>query len=572
MTRGGRADLIVEGRIATFAADGGFGWVEALAVGEGRVLAAGPRTDVDGLATSATRRLRLGPNRVVVPGITDAHIHLLEAAITAEEIDLEETRSLDEATAIVAQAHARRVAAGDREGWLFGHGWLADRWGGLPRADALEAVAPGRPIALWAHDHHARWLSPAALAACGIDAGTPDPPGGIVGRESDGRPSGVLFEHATRIGVGAIPRPSPEELARAVIRHAARLAALGITGVQDPGGTAPDVSLDRGLLVCRGLAEAGLLPLRVHAGIRDEQLEAAIAAGLHSGDRVSAADAGDPGARRAADRFRVGWLKLFGDGSVGSRTAAMLEPYEAEPGRTPPAGPRGRLLESRERMTERVLAAAAAGIATMIHAIGDATVRSALDAFAAVPAADLARLPFRPRIEHAQLVHPDDVARFARLGVVASVQPVQLRSDEATMRRAWGDRTRYAYALASLEAAGAHVAFGTDAPVEPADPWPGIAMAICRQAAEWGDEVSASTPEEAISLERSLRAATVGPRWSAGEATGGRLVAGAPADLVVLPSAAIDEPVRPAGALATARPLLTLLDGEERFRDPGFDA
>jgi hypothetical protein len=568
----GSADFIVEGRIATFAGETGFGWVEALAVGEGRVIAAGRRAEVEGLATTATRRLRLGSERVVVPGITDAHVHLLEAAVTAEEIDLEATASLAEAVAIVAGAHAERLAVGDRDGWLLGHGWLADRWGTLPHADALEAVAPGRPIALWAHDHHARWLSRAALAACGIDAATPDPPGGIVGREGDGRPSGVLFEHATRIGVAAIPRPSPELLAEAVVRHADRLAALGIVGVQDPGATAPDVSLDHGLLVCRGLAAAGRLPLRVHAGIRDEQLETAVAAGLRSGDRVSATDQDDPGARRAAARFRVGWLKLFGDGSVGSRTAAMLEPFEPEPGRTPPAGPRGRLLESRERMTERVSAAATAGIATMIHAIGDATVRTALDAFAAVPSANLARLPFRPRIEHAQLIHPDDVGRFGRLGVVASVQPVQLRSDEATMRRAWGDRTRHAYALASLEAAGAHIAFGTDAPVEPADPWPGIAMAVTRRAAEWGPEASASTPEEAITLERALRAATAGPRWSAGEPEGGRLVVGAPADLVVLEAAVLDEPVRPGGALATARPLLTLLDGEERFRDPALDA
>ena len=571
MTRAGMADLIVEGRIATFAGEHGFGWVEALAVGEGRVIAAGRRADVEGLATAATRRLRLRPDRVVVPGITDAHVHLLEAAITAEEIDLEATASLDEAVAIVARAHAQRLAAGDRDGWLLGHGWLADRWGAMPRADALEAVAPGRPIALWAHDHHARWLSPAALAACGIDAFTPDPPGGVIVRDAHGAPSGVLFEHATRIGVGAIPRPSAAALGEAVIRHGARLAALGVTGVQDPGGTAPDPTLERGLLVCRDLAVAGRLPLRVHAGIRDEQLEAAIAAGFRSGDRVAAADASNAAARLAADRFRLGWLKLFGDGSVGSRTAAMLEPYEPEADRIPPAGPRGRLLESRERLTERVNTAAAAGIATMIHGIGDATVRTALDAFAAVPAADLARLPFRPRIEHAQLIHPDDLPRFVRLGVVASVQPVQLRSDETTMRRAWGERTRHAYPLASLEASGASLAFGTDSPVEPAEPWSGIALAVTRRATEWGPDAGASTPLEAIRLERALRAATVGPRLSSGVANGGRLVVGAPADLLVLEAAVLDEPVRPGGPLSAARPLLTLIDGEERFRDPRFD-
>ena len=140
------------------------------------------------------------------------------------------------------------------------------------------------------------------------------------------------------------------------------------------------------------------------------------------------------------------------------------------------------------------------------------------------------------------------------------------------MRRAWGDRARHAYALASLEAAGTDLAFGTDAPVEPADPWPGIAIAVTRRATEWGLEAGSFTPSEAISLERSLRAATAGPRLSAGERDGGRLVVGARADLIVLDAAAIDEPMRPDGALATARPLLTLLDGEERFRDRAFDA
>ena len=573
MTDRSRAHLLVVGRIATLAGEAGLGWVEALAVGEGRVLAAGPLAEVGVLVTRGTRWLRIPDGHVVAPAVTDAHIHFLEAAVTADEIDLEGTTTMEEALAIVARAHEARVRAGDRAGWLFGHGWLADRWGRLPAAGALEAVAPGRPIALWAHDHHARWLSPAALAACGIDAGTPDPPGGMVGRDVDGQPSGVLFEHATRIGVEAVPRPTSERLAEAVVRHADRLAALGIAGVHESGATAPDPTLEGGLLVYRRLAAAGRLLLRVHAGVRDEQLETAVAAGLHSGEGVAPADPGDPQARLSAARFRVGWLKLFGDGSVGSRTAAMLEPYAADPGgRAFPAGPRGRLLESRERMIERVTAAAEAGIATMIHAIGDGAVRTTLDAFAAVTAERLAGLPYRPRIEHAQLIHPDDVGRFGRLGVVASLQPVQLRSDETIMRRAWGDRTRHAFALASLEATGGLLAFGTDAPVEPADPWPGIAMAVTRQAAEWGDGVPPSTPEESITLDRALRAATSGPWRAARDELGGRLVAGSPADLVVLDAAVIDEPVRPGGALALARPRLTLLDGEERYREAGFDA
>ena len=206
----------------------------------------------------------------------------------------------------------------------------------------------------------------------------------------------------------------------------------------------------------------------------------------------------------------------------------------------------------------------------MIHAIGDRAVRTALDAFEAVGVARLAELPLMPRIEHAQFVQPDDRPRFARLRVVASMQPVQLRSDEATMRRACGERTSRAFALASLTASGASIAFGTDAPVESPDPWPGIAMAVTRRAPAWGPASRASSPEEAIALDQAIRAATIGPRRSAGEPLGGRLVVGAPADLVVLPLVAGDV-IDHAASLHVARPLLTLLDGEERYRAPGFE-
>jgi len=207
----------------------------------------------------------------------------------------------------------------------------------------------------------------------------------------------------------------------------------------------------------------------------------------------------------------------------------------------------------------------------MIHAIGDRAVRTALDAFEAVGRQRLAELALLPRIEHAQLVHPDDRARFSELGVVASVQPVQLRSDEAVMHRAWGDRTALAFALASLSVAGATLVFGTDAPVEPPDPWPGIAMAVTRRAPEWGGDVGASSPAEAIPLDVALRAATTGPWRVARQAHGGRLMVGAPADLIVIELAEHEDAASAAAAVRTVRPLLTLLDGLERYRDPAFD-
>ncbi len=369
----------------------------------------------------------------------------------------------------------------------------------------------------------------------------------------------------------AIPRPSEAAIRAAIGRYARRLAALGVTGVHDPGGPDPVASLAGGFTAISDLAMAEELPLRVHAGVFDLQLDAAIAAGLRSGAGLRLEATADARRRRAAERFRFGWLKLFADGTVGSRTAALLEPYSDAASRPGPVGPLGSLLESSDDLRRQAARAAHAGIATMVHAIGDRAVRSALDAFESVGPARLAALPLKPRIEHAQLVQAGDLPRFRQLGVAASVQPIHLRSDEATMRRAWGARTAQAFPLASLAASGAMVAFGTDAPVEPPDPWPGIAMAVARQAPEWGSDIPPSTPEQAIGLDQALRAATVGPWQTTGDPHGGRLVVGAPADLVVLPVDLRDEADPDVEALRSMRPLLTVIDGEECHRQPTFD-
>ena len=202
--------------------------------------------------------------------------------------------------------------------------------------------------------------------------------------------------------------------------------------------------------------------------------------------------------------------------------------------------------------------AAAAGIATTIHAIGDHAVRAALDALEPT----VGRVPLMPRLEHIQLVHPDDRGRFARAGIAASVQPIHLRADAAAARRLWGDRAETnGYTWRTLADSGAVLAFGTDAPVEPIDPWPGLAMAVTRSDAGWPAGTPPFGPHEALTLERAIRAACTGPAMTARESDRGRLVPGQRADLVVLPIAALTEPVEPGGALATARPRLVLVDG-----------
>ena len=255
--------------------------------------------------------------------------------------------------------------------------------------------------------------------------------------------------------------------------------------------------------------------------------------------------------------------KLFADGSLGSRTAALLADIEPEPGRPIPAERRrGVWITEPDELAEYTERAAANGIATQIHAIGDAAVRVALDVLA--PTAT--RVPLMPRLEHVQLLDPADRSSFAAAGIAASVQPVHLGSDAAQARMLWGERAeRSGYTWGSIARTGAVLAFGTDAPVESFDPWPGIALAVRREDPRWPAGTLAYAPEEALTLDRALRAACVDPATSARESDRGRLTVGQRADLVVIPGAALREPVEPGGALATARPSLVVMDGRVVF-------
>jgi predicted amidohydrolase YtcJ len=332
------------------------------------------------------------------------------------------------------------------------------------------------------------------------------------------------------------------------------LLSLGIVAVHDPGPLAPDPDLSWSFPAFRHLADTGRLPVRVHASLRDDGLSFAAAHGIRSGDPLGE----DP-----AGRARVGWLKLFADGSLGSRTAALLEDIEPEPDRPlPPERRRGVWITEPERLSELVERAADVEIASQIHAIGDAAVRVALE----VLAPTCTRVPLMPRVEHVQLLDPADRSSFVAAGIAASVQPVHLGTDAAQARMLWGVRAETSgYTWKSIARTGAVLAFGTDAPVESFDPWPGIALAVRREDARWPAGTPAFAPDEALSLDRALRAACVDPALSARESDRGRLTVGQRADVVVLPAAALGEPVEAGGALATARPSLVVMDGRVVF-------
>ena len=531
---------MIVGRILTLAGDHGLAEVAAIAIRDGRVVAAGSRADIDGLEGRHTRRIELGPDEIALPGLTDSHLHLADASLIRGQVDLGELMTLGDGLARVAQAHAVL----DPAAWLLGNGWSRDRWGEWPSAAQLAAVAPGRRIALWAHDHHALWVSPEALAVAGISSTSADPAGGSIRRGEDGLPSGILHETAVALVNRHVPAPTVGAYETALPALARELVVLGVVAAHDPGLLGSGPGLDGPHRAYANLADSGRLPLRVHVSIRAEDLASAISRGQRSGNALGA----DP-----AGRARFGWLKLFADGSMGSRTAAMLQPFDDE-------GGLGMWVTEPAMLERLTLRAAAAGIATQIHAIGDAAVHAALDAFRP---AETRGQALWPRIEHAQLVEPGDLPRFGGLGIVASIQPVHLRADAAEARRAWGSRAEeHGYAWRSLEASGATLAFGTDAPVEPIDPWPGIALAIRRRWPGWPADASEFGPGQALSLDAALRAACVGPARAEGAHDRGRLTVGQRADLIVIPAAALAEPSADDARLATTRPSLVLIDGQ----------
>lgn len=525
-TGGYRPDLLVTaGRVRTLA-PGSPPDATAVLTRNGRVAAVGDADDLRRQAAGA--QVVDLPGAVLTPGLVEAHIHLTEWAFARQQVDLAAAASPRDA----AQAVAQHPTAGT--GWILGRGWNDNRWNGdVPHRRLLDDVVGNRPVALQSHDMHALWVNSAALAAAGITADTPDPEGGLIQRDATGEPTGILLEWAGRLVTGRLPVPDVEEAATLVHDAQRELHSFGITGVHSfPGVHFPDPDP---MPVLLRLRERGLLRLRVLQHIRSDRLDDAIRLGLRSGF-------GD-------DWLRIGAVKMFLDGALGSRTAWMRAPYEDGSGfgmNTLPA----------EEFRRTVRAAAGAGIATTVHAIGDAAVCLALDVLA-----DAAlRVPAMPhRIEHLQCCPVDRLADAAAAGIVCSVQPCHLMTDWRTADRHWGaDRNRGTFAFASLLRSGAVLAFGSDAPVELVDPRRSLAAAMFRQD-EHQQPAGGWFPAERISAEAALHGFTVGPAVAAGlPAWHGTIVPGAPADLVAWDA----DPVADPAAVRRMRCVTTIVGGE----------
>lgn len=487
-----RAILFHGGRIHL----GGDVSAEALVARDGRVAAIGRAADLRRDHGDAERVDLNGG--LMTPGWHDAHVHFTWWAIQMDQIDLRDAPTLDAALARI-ETYASRLPAG---AWVLGGRFDKNRWGRWPTAAELDRVTAGRPAALRSRDGHSRWLNTAALRRAGIDARTTVPAGGAIERDASGAPTGILKENANHLADAVVPPPTVDETFAAIERGQREAHRRGLTAIEDLESATAFSAFQR-------RRDRGDLRLRIAMGIPHANLDAALALGLRTG-------LGD-------EWLRVGHLKIFTDGALGSQTAALEEPYAG-------SDDRGLLTVEVERLNADVARASAAGIAVAIHAIGDRAVHVALDAIEPTRAAQPA---LRQRVEHVQLVRREDIARFGSLGVIASMQPIHATSDRDLADRYWGaERATRAYPWRHIAGRGGRLAFGSDAPVEPIDPLLGIHAAVARKRPGEADRWH---PEQALALDEAIAAYTSGAAYAMGaESERGTLEVGMRCDATIV--------------------------------------
>lgn len=477
----------------------------------GRILAVGENDEVRRMNGRDTELVDLG-GKTVLPGFIDAHIHLLSTAYRAHYIDASRCTG-EEAVAELVRQRAAQTPPGQ---WIQGGRWYKDNWPGrqFPTRASLDAAAPDHPVALWSKDGHLLWTNSLALQRAGITAQTPDPANGAILRDSAGEPTGILQEEdATNLVYKIIDKNDPILTRHLVQQSLQDLLRAGITTIHNIEGR-------DALTLFQQLRDDGKLGVRVQMIMPRHALPELKALGIRAGF-------GD-------DMLRLAGIKIFADGTLGSQTAAMLDSFEGNPGNC------GILAIPESTMMETVSTAAEMGLSIAIHAIGDRAVRVALNSIEraqqrlsdANMQQTIARM--RYRVEHAQLVAPEDLERMRRLGVVASVQPFHAVADRDLAERYWGRRYRRAYAYRTMQEMGIPLALGSDAPVETFDPLRILYAAIQRNDPAT-PERAAWLPEQALPVVQALWGYTLGAAYAGGEEhVKGSLTTGKLGDAVVL--------------------------------------
>ncbi|GHI03669.1 amidohydrolase [Streptomyces cellostaticus] len=507
------------------------------AVGHGEVHElAGPRTQVVDLA-----------GRLLLPGFQDAHVHPVPAGLELSQCDLSGTTT---AEATVAAVRAYAEAHPERE-WILGGGWSMEAFeGGTPTKELLDAAVPDRPVYLPNRDHHGAWVNSRALELAGVGRDTPDPADGRIERDAAGEPSGTLQEGAMQL-VGRLTPPATAADRLAALLHAQRhLHALGITAWQD--------ALVGDFLGMDDPAEAYL------TAARDGSLTARVNGALWWDRERGAEQIPELAEKRAAlrhGRFRAGTVKLMLDGVAENHTAALLDPYLDRCGCA--TANRGKSFIDPGQLPKYVTELDALGFQCHFHALGDRAVRDALDAVEAARAAN-GPSDTRPHLAHLQVVHPDDVPRFARLGATANIQPLwaahEPQMDELTIPFLGPERAAWQYPFGALLRSGARLAAGSDWPVSSPDPLQGIHVAVNR--VEPGGAGPVFLPDERLSLADALTAYTAGSAYVNHLDDTGRVAVGALADLVVLDR---DPFAGPPEAIAETSVALTYVGGERVY-------
>ena len=476
-----------------------------------------------------------GAGRTLMPGLIDAHLHVMGVGFGELTLDLSDTATLAEAQRKIAAFAAEHPG----RPWIIGRGWNQETWGlgRFPTAEEIDVVVADRPVWLARVDGHAAWANTAAIEAAGLSAATEDVAGGRIERLPDGSPAGVFVDAAEQLVAAVVPEPRPKDRDAALAEAQAKLLAFGITAVADMGTTLDDWQ------AMRRAGDAGRLKLRIMA----------YAAGVEAMETIAGPA---PTPWLYDDRLRLGGVKLYLDGALGSRGAWLKAPYADDPGNT------GLPLLAPAQLRNLMSRAAMDGFQIAAHAIGDAANAELLEAIGEL--SETYTGDRRWRVEHAQVVSPSDIARFGNHGIIASMQPVHQTSDRLMAEARLGaDRLDGAYAWQTILGTGARLAFGSDAPVESADPHAGLAVAITREDAQ-GRPFGGWFPMEAVSRDEALRAFTQDAAY-AGFADGrfGRLVEGERADFIIVDR---DPMLASPAELRATRVLETWIGGEQVYR------
>lgn len=484
--------------------------------------------------------------RAVIPGLIDAHIHLKEYALSFQMVNCETPTRVE-----CLYNLAKRIKNTPDGTWILGHGWNQNDWpDGLGNAADLDQVAPHHPVYLTAKSLHAAWVNSLALQRAGIGPKSPDPPEGFIQRDEHGNPTGILFEKAQNLIKEVIPEPPPHQIEQALTNAFSYLWRMGLTCVHD----FDDKSCFAALQSMHNRAE---LHLRVIKNIPQKDMLHAIDLGLQTG---------------FGDNFlRVGGIKIFADGALGPQTAAMFQPYLGG------TENRGMMLKDTGELFEHARNGVDNGFSIAIHAIGDRANHEVLNAFtqlrnyerersSVIPPSG--RRSYRHRIEHVQIIHPNDAKRVADLGILASMQPFHATSDMLMADRLWGERAATPYAWRTLLDQNVTLAFGSDAPVESPNPFWGLHSAVTRRRLDGTPGPDGWYPSQKLSLSEALHAYTGGAAYAAGmEDRLGKLAPGFLADMLILDADPFDCPLE---LLQEIQPLGTMIGGKWVFNELGL--